>query len=96
MEGDYDVIKVCLGSISYSAEIEIEVSYIEELQLSMNIFKKFTIFSTIVPLFNTQNESDNPFEFTKQAKTLGNYPFIKAKNQDEEEVNFPWSLYVVV
>lgn len=58
-----DIMKVQVGNIPPLTEIEIEFSYLERVEVSMNKFNKFTIYSTLTPRY-----SKNPLANQDTAK----------------------------
>jgi len=69
-------MKVQIGNIPPLCEIEIEFSYLERVEVAMNSFNKFTIYSTLTPRYSKNHHRN------EDIATLSNYPFIEGTDSN--------------
>jgi len=87
-ENTGDIMKVMIGNIPPKTEISITYSYIQKLEVSLNKFWCFRLFSCITPRYN-----GNLSDYVKQdITTLSNYPTISSHNSQA----YPWNINVEI
>jgi len=80
-----DVMKIQIGNLLAKQEVQITFSYLEQLEVSLNKFWRFVIFSTLVPRYTPVNSTSNQASPNIVTTTDQAYPWyvnvnIKSKN----------------
>src|SRR5690606_32753153 len=82
-----DIMKVNIGNIPSKTEIKIVLSYIEKLEVVLNKFWSFKIYSTITPRYHP-----DPTKLNEDLCLLINYPLISENNEE----SYPWKIEIEV
>ncbi len=81
-----DIMKVLIGNIPPNTDISITFSYIQKLEVEMNKFWCFRLFSTITPRYK-----GNWFDkLNRDIEILASYPTISSNNSKA----YPWNIKV--
>ena len=81
-----DIMKVLIGNIPPNTDISITYSYIQKLEVEMNKFWCFRLFSTITPRYKG-NWFDN---LSRDIDILASYPTISSHNSKA----YPWNIKI--